>query len=93
MIDDLGITALVILALAAAALALLRIIRGPSQADRIIALDILLAAAIALAIAAGLLTSRTVFIDVAMGLALVGFVGTIGWARFVEQSGRNGEDR
>jgi multicomponent Na+:H+ antiporter subunit F len=77
---------LVIGALLAALLATVRIVAGPTNADRVVALDIFLAAGIALAIAASLATERTVFLDVAIGLALVGFVGTIGWARLVERS-------
>jgi multicomponent Na+:H+ antiporter subunit F len=79
-------TALVIASLLALALASVRLVRGPTDADRIVALDIFLAAGVALAVAASLLTARTVFLDVAIGLALVGFVGTIGWARLVEQA-------
>lgn len=79
-------TALVIAALLALALASVRLVRGPTDADRIVALDIFLAAGVALAVAASLLTARTVFLDVAIGLALVGFVGTIGWARLVEKA-------
>lgn len=75
-------------ALLAAALATWRIVAGPTHADRVVALDIFLAAAIALAIAAALASGRTVFLDVAIGLALVGFVATIGWARLVERSPR-----
>lgn len=85
----LAVTALVITALLAALLATWRILAGPTHADRIVALDIFLAAAVALAVAASLATGRTVFLDVAIGLALVGFVATIGWARLVE--GRAGE--
>jgi len=77
---------LVLGALLAALLATVRIIAGPTNADRVVALDIFLAAGIALAIGASLATGRTVFLDVAIGLALVGFVGTIGWARLVERS-------
>jgi multicomponent Na+:H+ antiporter subunit F len=79
-------TALVIASLLALALASVRLVRGPTDADRIVALDIFLAAGVALAVAASLLTARTVFLDVAIGLALVGFVGTIGWARLVQQA-------
>lgn len=79
---------LVVAALLAAALAAWRIVAGPTHADRIVALDIFLAAALALAVAASLVTARTVFLDVAIGLALVGFVATIGWARLVERSPR-----
>jgi multicomponent Na+:H+ antiporter subunit F len=75
---------LIACALAAIALATVRIVRGPTHADRVVALDILLAAGLALCVAASLATARTVFLDVAIGLALVGFVATIGWARVVE---------
>jgi multicomponent Na+:H+ antiporter subunit F len=74
--------------LVAAALASVRIVNGPTHADRVVALDIFLAAAIALAIAASLATGRTVFLDVAIGLGLVGFVATIGWARLVHRAQR-----
>lgn len=83
---------LVVLALAASVLATVRIVTGPTNADRVVALDIMLAAGIALAIAASLATGRTVFLDVAIGLALVGFVATIGWARLVERAPRR-DDR
>lgn len=82
----LAVILLVVGAVIAAGLASVRIIGGPTHADRVVALDIFLAAAIALAVAASLATGRTVFIDVAIGLALVGFVATIGWARLVERS-------
>jgi multicomponent Na+:H+ antiporter subunit F len=76
-------------ALVASVLASVRIVAGPTNADRVVALDIFLAAGIALAIAASLATGRTVFLDVAIGLALVGFVATIGWARLVERAPRD----
>jgi multicomponent Na+:H+ antiporter subunit F len=81
-------TCLVLAAVAAALLATVRILTGPAHADRIVALDIFLAAAIALAVAASLATGRTVFLDVAIGLALVAFVATIGWARLLDRSPR-----
>jgi multicomponent Na+:H+ antiporter subunit F len=93
-ITSLAIGLLVLGALVAAALASFRIIAGPTHADRVVALDIFLAAAIALAVAASLGTGRTVFLDVAIGLALVGFVATIGWARLVKRvsDGRSPEE-
>lgn len=83
------VTLLVVGALVASVLATVRIVAGPTNADRVVALDIFLAAGIALAIAASLATGRTVFLDVAIGLALVGFVATIGWARLVERAPRD----
>jgi len=71
--------------LMAVALAVLRFVRGPSDTDRIIALDILFAAAIALCAAAALHTQRMLFLDIAIGVALVGFVATLAWARLIER--------
>mgnify|MGYP001611322085 CR=1 FL=1 len=81
--SEFAVTLLVVAALLSAGLACVRLVTGPSQADRVVALDLFLAAAIALSIAASLGTGRTVFLDVAIGLALVGFVATIGWARLI----------
>ena len=83
---------LTVLAVLATLIATVRIVRGPRHADRVVALDIFLAAAVALCVAASLDTGRTVFLDVAIGLALVGFVGTVGWARLIERSAE-GVDR
>lgn len=85
---QLAIWTLVLAALLSMGLATLRIVRGPTHADRIVALDIFMASAIALCVAASLYTQRTVFLDVAIGLALVGFVATVGWARLIDKGGR-----
>jgi multicomponent Na+:H+ antiporter subunit F len=73
-------------ALVAILLAIVRLLRGPSQADRIIALDVVFSASIALAAAAALASGRTLFLDVGIGLAVVGYVATIVWARLIDKS-------
>lgn len=73
-------------------LAVYRILAGPSDSDRVIALDVLFAAAVTLGIAAAIATGRTAFLDVAVGLALVGFVGTLAWARLIEERSGSGEE-
>lgn len=86
---NLSIAVLLIVAasILALVLAIARMLKAPSVADRIIALDVLLSAAIALCIAAGLSSGRVLFMDAAVVLALVGFVATIVWARVVDRSG------
>ena len=91
-IASFAITALMLIAGVACALATWRIVRGPKQADRVIALDIFLVAALTLCVTAGLVTGRTVFVDVGIGLALVGFVGTVGWARLIQRSAPDADD-
>jgi len=70
-------------------LAAIRLVRGPTDADRVIALDLLSACAVAACALAAALSGRLVYLDVALGVALVAFVGTLAWARAVERKGQN----
>lgn len=78
------ITLLVGVVFVCIALGTVRFVRGPTDADRIIALDILFSAAVALCAAATLYTQRVLFLDIAIGVALIGFITTLAWARLVE---------
>lgn len=73
-------------ALLAIGLALVRLLRGPTQADRIVALDVVFSSNIALAGAAALEAAEPLFLDVGIGLSVVGFVATILWARLIDRS-------
>lgn len=86
-------TALAGALLIAVALAMARLLRGPTDADRVIALDILFAAGIGFCAVAALATGRALFLDVAIGVALVGFVATLAWARLVETRAAQDADR
>lgn len=82
----------VILAGLAALPGLYRLLTGPTLTDRVIGLDLLFAVAIILSLTAALLSQRTVFLDVAIGLAVVGFVATLAWARLIQiQAGGESE--
>ena len=85
---------LVIVVLVVAALAgFYRLLVGPTGADRVIALDLLFAIGIVMCIVAAIYSDSTAFLDVAIGLALVGFVATIAWAQLVErQANRPGDE-
>ena len=78
------ITLMVFLTLACIALGVARFILGPTDADRIVALDVLLSAALALCALAALETRRVLFLDIAIGVALISFVATLAWARLIE---------
>jgi multicomponent Na+:H+ antiporter subunit F len=75
---------LIAAAIISMALAFVRLLKGPSHADRVVALDVIFAATLALAVAAARATGRELFLDVGIGLALVGFVATIAWARLID---------
>jgi len=81
---------LVLLATAfgALALAVARLLLGPTQADRVVALDLALAASVVLSGGAALVADQPRLLDVAIGLAAVGFVGTIAWARLIDRMTR-----
>jgi multicomponent Na+:H+ antiporter subunit F len=62
-----------------------RLLAGPTRADRVIALDLLFAIAVVLCICAAMVSGSPAFLDVAIGLALIGFVATIAWARLIDR--------
>lgn len=65
--------------------AFMRLLRGPSLPDRVIALDILSILGIGLIVTHAIATNQPVFIDVASVLALVSFLGTIAFAAYIER--------
>jgi len=69
-------------------LAGIRLVRGPSLADRVISLD---AALVALMGAIGIRvaeTGDTIYIGVLVVIAIVAFTATVVLSRFIETSGR-----
>ncbi len=78
--------ALVLLSLSAVGF-LVRVLIGPSVADRIVALDGLLLIAISGLAVDAARTGRTTFVDAIVVVGLLGFVGTSIAARFVERRG------
>lgn len=80
------ITLFVILTLGSVGLGVSRFIVGPTDADRVVALDILFSAAVVLCALAALGSGRVLFLDIAIGVTLIGFVATLAWARLVEKS-------
>ncbi|UZK68834.1 monovalent cation/H+ antiporter complex subunit F [Sphingomonas sp. S1-29] len=80
-----GLSALLCIALAAAGW---RMVKGPSFADRFVALDMLTAIAVTFAALTSVVTGRGVFLDIALGLSLINFVATAAFAVFLERKSR-----
>jgi multicomponent Na+:H+ antiporter subunit F len=68
-------------------LCVLRLIRGGSLADRIVALDTLLLVAVSGIAVGAARTGDGTYLDVLVVTALLGFVGTSIVARFIERRG------
>ncbi len=71
----------------AALLAVLRLVRGPDLANRVVALDLLSVLGVGFAAAAAVLYEDAVYLDVALILALIAFLGTVAFARYAETGG------
>jgi multicomponent Na+:H+ antiporter subunit F len=68
-------------------LCLFRLLRGPSLADRIVALDALLVVIVSGIAIDAARTGEGTYLEVLVVAALLGFVGTVNVARFIERRG------
>jgi multicomponent Na+:H+ antiporter subunit F len=66
-------------------LVFVRLVRGPSVPDRVVALDLLSMLGIGVSAAYAIATDQPVFLDVASVLALISFLGTVAFAFYLEK--------
>ena len=66
-------------------LAFLRLARGPSLPDRVVALDLMTVLAVGFSALFAISADEPAFLDVAIALALVAFLATVALARFAER--------
>jgi multicomponent K+:H+ antiporter subunit F len=60
-----------------------RIVKSPSVGDRVLALDTMVINGIALIVLYGILNNTAVYFEVSLTIAMVGFISTVAYARFV----------
>jgi multicomponent Na+:H+ antiporter subunit F len=68
-------------------LAFTRLVRGPRLPDRVVALDLMSTQGVGICAVYAVAVDEPVYLDVAIVLALVAFLGTVAFARFVELRG------
>lgn len=73
------------LVMAALAIGFVRLAIGPSLADRVVALDMMTITIIVFCGIYAILTGDASFLDVAIVLALIGFLATVALARYAER--------
>lgn len=83
---DWAITAGFAMVILTVVLAFIRLVKGPSMPDRVVALDMMTVAIVAFCGLAAVRYQTTAFLDVALVLALVGFLATVALARFAERN-------
>lgn len=64
-------------------IAMLRLIMGPGTGDRILALDTMVVNAIGLIVLLGISQGTRLYFEVSLIIAMLGFVSTVAYARFV----------
>jgi multicomponent Na+:H+ antiporter subunit F len=71
------------LLLVALLFALVRLVRGPSVPDRVVALDVIASLSAGSMAAFAVVLDQPVFVDAAVVISLVAFLGTVALARFL----------
>ncbi len=66
-------------------LTLARLLKGPDACDRVLALDTLYLNAAALVVLYGIHARATWLFEVALLIAVLGFIGTVALAKFIER--------
>lgn len=78
--------------IAALILATYRLIKGPTLPDRVVALDLLTMLLVAFLTLFALASGVNAYLDAAVVLALVAFLATVAFARFIDRSPQSKED-
>ena len=66
-------------------LAFIRLVRGPTLPDRVVALDLIAIFAVAIITLYAVATNEPILLDTAIVLALITFLGTVAFARYIER--------
>jgi multicomponent Na+:H+ antiporter subunit F len=70
-------------------LAFLRLAKGPSLPDRVVAFDLMTVTAAGILAIDTIAIGHSVFLDAAIVLALISFLATVAFARYLERSSRD----
>ncbi len=70
-------------------LSVIRFIQGPGIADRVIALDFIITSGVGIIGLFSIIYNHPAFLDVAMILALIAFLGTIAFSYYLIQEHKN----
>jgi len=79
-----SIVALTMLA-SAACLTFIRLLKGPTLPDRVVAIDLIGVLMVCILVVTAAATGQQAFLDVGMVVALISFVGTVAYARYIER--------
>ena len=74
-------------------LTFVRLLRGPTLSDRVLALDLINILALGYIVVIAIRTAFSLYLDLAIALGLVGFLSTVALARYVLRRGATGGEK
>ncbi len=69
-------------------LVFIRFLKGPSLADRVVALDLIVTIGLAMMAIYAITSKQESFLDIAMIFALIAFLGTVAFSYYLEKRGK-----
>jgi multicomponent Na+:H+ antiporter subunit F len=69
-------------------IALIRVVWGPTLPDRVVGVDLIGISAVCLMVVGAASSKEHSFLDAAVVIALLGFLGTVAYARYAERRAR-----
>lgn len=85
---DLAVNLSLIMMAVSLFIVLIRMIIGPSLEDRIIGMDLMVTIGIGIIAVYSIVSSQNIFLDIAVIMALIGFLGTSAFAYYMERKSR-----
>ena len=70
-------------------MALIRLLIGPRLPDRIVALELISVTSVGMIVLHAIQTQEPGFLDAAIAVALIGFLGTVAMSRYLERRARD----
>ena len=74
---------------AALLISFVRLVRGPTLPDRVVAVDLIGVCSVGLMVLGAAVNAERAFLDAAVVIALLGFLGTIAYARYAEEESQD----
>jgi multicomponent Na+:H+ antiporter subunit F len=87
---EIVLTPVFMMLLTAIFLAFWRLVRGPSLPDRVVALDVIASLSLGMIVVYAISANQPVYVDAAIALALIAFLGTVAFAQYIERRARDG---
>ena len=82
---DMLLNAALLIVAAALLVDFVRVVRGPSLPDRVVAVDLIGVSSVGLMALGAAVTGQRGFLDAALVIALLGFLATVAYSRYAEK--------